>query len=159
MTLIEILVTGAMLAIFSTMIARAVVIAFHSQRSTEAKVHALRQGSMMLDHMRRELATTSSLFNPNPSANEPNFSPSIGNPLRLGRNISGGTVEVWYWHDPVKGEVRRWETGEPVGGRVVAENIKTLQIAHLADSNVLRITTNVSTIGKPLTLVGRTLSL
>jgi prepilin-type N-terminal cleavage/methylation domain-containing protein len=164
MTLIEVLIAGAVFGIFSTMVCQAVVVAFRAQKTSEAKVHALRQGSLMLDHLRRELAVGNKLINPDPVGNNFAFIPTQGDPLLFERNVAPGTapdgdstVEVWYWYDPVKKEVRHWQQGEPASGTLEASNVQSFVVTSFAgpDDKNVRITTQLATIRQPLSIVGR----
>ena len=159
LTLIEVLVAATVLGIISTMIGHAVVVAFRAQRTGEAKVNNIRQGALALDWMQRELSTSSSLFNPNPNASVNGWSPTQADPLRFARNSATGPSEVWYWHDATNQEVRRWETGDPPEGRVVARNVDTLTVTHLAFSPVIQANLQVTTMTKPITSTARVLSL
>ncbi len=159
LTLVEVLVAGSLLVLFSTMIVHAMVLAFRAQRTGEEKVVAVRQGSITLDWMRRELSTTSSVFNPDPNASVNNWTPTVGDPLRIGRNSSAGQTEVWYWYDAADQVVRRWQAGELSGGRVVAREVKSFTISHLGSSPIFQARLSVSTVSQPLVATSRVLSL
>ncbi|MGE0490383.1 MAG: type II secretion system protein J [Vulcanimicrobiota bacterium] len=56
-SLIEVLVAGALMAIFMTMVGRALVLGFRTQARSSEKVQAVREATMALDEIARDVST------------------------------------------------------------------------------------------------------
>lgn len=56
-TLVEVLVAGALMGIFMTMVARALVMGFRTQARASEKVQAVREATMALDEIARDVST------------------------------------------------------------------------------------------------------
>lgn len=67
-TLMEVLVTGAILGLFMTMVCHALVVAYRTYTVTAKKSTDFRQGTVAIDRMTRELRMADKFYDPDPAA-------------------------------------------------------------------------------------------
>lgn len=152
-TLPELMITSAILLVFMLMCGNVVVTAYHQQVYMSNKHSAVRQASVSMNLLARELRLCSKLVRPSLGIwgfNSP-YDPSFANGgFQFVRNSKIGEVVVVYWYD--NGELRRtlamwnggafdptspttWSLvpGETLQGRLMAYNVKTMRFVHRTD--------------------------
>lgn len=153
LTLPELMITSAILMAFMLMCGDIVVNAYHQQVFMSNKHSAMRQASVSMNLLARELRLCSKLVKPTLGMwgfNTP-YDPSFANGgFQFVRNSAIGEVVVVYWHD--NGELRRtlamWNNGafdpnspgswalvpgETLQGRLMAYNVKQMRVVHRTD--------------------------
>lgn len=180
-TLIEVLVTGAMFGLFTSMVAGAMKLAHQSQDASVTKVELVRLASVALDGLARDLeaARYSAMVLMNGSSvptsptspeglQELQISRFRNDPTQPGENAAE-PVKVGYWFAPPSasnaGELRRTlyqahsvplqpVPGESADGRVLARGVKRLLVHSQTNDGITFIKADiwVGSLGHPVSM-------
>ena len=177
MTLIELLVAGALFGLFSGMVAKALVTGHRTQDALSTKLESVRRASLALDLWVRDIQAARFSSKVTMGGSQVPTSPTVPDTLnelviRRGRApvppaILPETVAVGYWYDPASGApgagmIRRnlydpttlapWP-GEPPDGRVLVRGVRKFVLSRSVSGGLvtLRAEISVDTVGAPVT--------
>lgn len=143
MSLLEVVFVCGLFAVFTSMVAQALVMAYGAHVKTRDKVHATRQAQVGLNRLAREFRTCRQLVQPAPVSGTW-VVPTPAAPLVFRRNSAGGLLEVRYWYDDTTGEIRRLQPGDPSSGRLVAQAVDGFRVRPVLSSETLQAEIDVA---------------
>jgi len=184
LTLIEVLLTGALFAMVLFMVGDLMVLACRANDRAGRQVTEARSATATLDTLSRELRACTALLWPNPGAwaMESPYSPEKGKqePLVFRFNTTAGESVAMYWIDADAGTVCRLllkstfvlgrpttylaQPGEAGGGRRMAFSVKSFEIWRTDTSKTgglpfIEARLKLRSVADPLTISARVISL
>lgn len=110
-TLLEVIMTGAILALFMTMVSECLVRMHKAHQSSAIKLNNLRAASMTLDRLVRELRSSDKLYLPDPNLPPlSTFGPfdATNSPMVFRYHVAGGPAVVGYRRQAPENTIYRY---------------------------------------------------
>ncbi len=162
LTLLELIVAGALFAIFTGMVAQAMVMGHRAQRTVSSKLDSVRHASLALDLLMRDLqsAPSSAFVQLNAVPVPATLTrPTPAQELRITRFRAAGLpssvpteVTAGYWLDDSTGEEGEWtvrrilydDAGSPLpgeysGGKIIVRDVREFEVMATAIAGGLMV--------------------
>lgn len=153
-SLMELLISMAVFAVFIFMIGDIVVTAYRAKGRTEEKVEARRQVSLVFAEIHRQLRTRALTCYPLDGSGSPPISPIAGAPFYIEYYRPDGLLnKVNYYYDATREAVIRTEIAPPATtpeAKIVVRHAKSFTVNWDSAQKLSTLSIRVSTITQPL---------
>ena len=140
-SLLEVVMTGAILALFMAMVAEALVRMHKAHNLTSQKLTNLRAASTMMENLGRELRSCDGFYHPDPTTVLATYHPIdlSSTPVVFRYNVSTGYRVVGYKLDATRGKVTRMVYAQDYDPTVVASQVVQSHRDFLEDAEHLNL--------------------